>query len=206
MQKKQQRWIALVATIAAIGGSAIAAAYAMRRLFGRGYEEEPLGEPVVYPARGAGSGFPEPTSPEHTEVYVPPAPAHDAAQPAENSTGERLRTVPLTETPVPLSAEDTDPAAAAFTAVPSEPAQRPPTVLSEQQAEMSAWMQTHQQQLYDAFPGLTPRDIVESEGVLDRLAAIAAERAGMTLDEAWARIKELLAAPPDDEVREEREA
>jgi len=204
MQEKRERRVALVASIAVVGCGALAVAYVLGRLFGRGYEEEPLGEPVAYPACGAGSGFPEPTSPEHTERYVPPA--RDAAYPVEGDADEAPRAVPLTPIPIPLSAEDTDPAAAAFTAVPSEPAQRPPTPLSEQQAEMSAWMQTHQQQLYDAFPGLTPRDLVESEGDLDRLAALAATRSGLTLDAARTRLKELLSAPSDENVGDGQEA
>lgn len=272
MAKHLPRW-ALVGGIVA-GGAAVAA-IAVRRLFARGYDERPLGEPVAYPAAGSGTGFPEPTSPEHTEqidegvvpeLHGPVAPREDGpagsaagepffrepnSAPVESGTPhigagganageptaaaapdiedltptlkmpptlpaspahEKLPPAPtpdvisapaggdapqealpppeiaITDTPQPLS----DDPSGGTTAVRSEPLQRAPTALSEEQAEMNARLQVRQPALYAAFPGLTPRDLVDSEGDLDRLAQTAASRSGGSPEDARARLNTIL--------------
>src|SRR6185312_12609061 len=67
MAKNLPRWALIGGVVAGVAGAAAAAAIVARRLFRGGYDERPLGEPISYPAAGSGSGFPEPTSAEHTE-------------------------------------------------------------------------------------------------------------------------------------------
>src|SRR5579885_2520905 len=68
MARKLPRWALVGGILAGAAALATAADVAVRRLFGGGYEERPLGEPIAYPAAGAGTGFPEPTSPDNTET------------------------------------------------------------------------------------------------------------------------------------------
>lgn len=259
MAKHLPRWALIGGGLAA---ASAAAAIVARRLFRGGYDERPLGEPVSYPAVGSGTGFPEPTSPEHTEsvdrgivteLRGPIAPREDgpansvvgepffepsSALPEDNETPhvaagsdsagaaaftplrpqdapdatprmpplaplaplpplpplheQEQRRIEMTETPRPLSPDDPANVDGSFTAVASEPLQRAPVPLTEQQAENSARIQGHQNQLYAAFPGLTPGDLVESDGDLDSLALIAAERARINPDNARTRLDAIL--------------
>ncbi|MHB8576457.1 MAG: hypothetical protein ACYDCQ_14130 [Dehalococcoidia bacterium] len=82
------------------------------------------------------------------------------------------------------------------TAVPSEPAQRPPTPFTEDQAENNARMQLRQNELLAAFPAMTLQDIVSSDGDLDALAETVAPAAGITAEAARARVDAILGLSP----------
>lgn len=81
---------------------------------------------------------------------------------------------------------------------PSEPPQRPPIPFTEQQAEMNARLQTHQDELYSAFPRMAPEDIVVCDGDLDHLTTILIGRTGADSVEVRARLDGILGNTPAD--------
>jgi hypothetical protein len=126
-----------------------------------------------------------------------------ALRPATGVVGPSMPAGPAGPSGPPLNEETTGragpygPGVGAPPAPPSQPAERPPVPFTEQQAQMNAQLQLHQDQLLAAFPAMTRADIVACDGDLDRLAELIQPGAGMPLDAVQARLNEILLATSD---------
>lgn len=79
---------------------------------------------------------------------------------------------------------------------PAAPAERPPVPFTERQAEINARLQLQQEELYAAFPGMTPHDIVACGGDLDRLAAFLSDRLRLPAADVRTRLDAILSTGP----------
>jgi hypothetical protein len=221
-KRGRPRWVIAGAVLAALA----ALAFFVRRAFAPGIEveeEELLGDTGTHPAAGAGTGWPEPPrTPEHTEPItrsngasaVPPLAERPAVAGGERATvppsvDSQLESPAATGSPGALdtAAPGDEPGAGPEAQLPSEdatlpfPAQRPPVPVVEAQADVNVRLQSRQDALYAAFPGMTRQDIVECDGDLDRLAIILSMRTGTAVEDVRGHLNAILAAEPAGEAK-----
>jgi len=215
-KRGRSRWVIVGAVLAALA----ALAFFARRAFAPGIEveeEELLGEAGTYPAAGSGTGWPEPQrTPEHTETIdrsngasaAPTAVDGEAAAAASSAGAQPESPAAAAPTAAPAAAAHGDePGAASEAGLPAEdatlpfPAQRPPAPAAGAGADMHTRLQSRQDALYAAFPGMTRQDIVECDGDLDRLAVILSMRTGTSVEDVRGQIDAILAAEPAEEAK-----
>ncbi len=141
---------------------------------------------IITPPIAAGSSTSATSSPAMPQpprpTPMPPAPT--VSSPASSA---------MSDAATQQFSRPTMPELAAF-----QPAQRPTTPFTEDQAEMNARLQLKQTELYAAFPGMSSGDIVACDGYLDRLTEILTGRTGTPGAEVRVKLDTILATGPKD--------